>query len=200
VEAGCRGRSGLLWGLLSAWLRGRSLVMVGPHPPMRPRARYAPPALMQLRFTKPSRELPDRAVLPRVRGRLGRRGLVGSDRLAVLRAGLVAAFPVVLRASERLAGRLAAGRAEGWARAHARVVPFRREAGASPPGSYRIHRDGLVLWRPGHRPSLAASVVVGTGEPLGSRRRGRRDLGGESPSQSGVARQREPVSSPRRPR
>ena len=74
------------------------------------------------------------------------------------------------------------------------------EAGAWAPGSYRIHRDGLVLWRPEHRPSLAPSVGAGAGEPLESRCRGRRGSRGESPSQCGVARKREPVSSPRRPR
>ncbi len=133
-------------------------------------------------------------------GRIGWLGLVGSDGLAELRAGLVAAFPLVFGAGEGFAGGLAAGRAEGRGLAHGRVVPCPAEAGASAPGSYRIHRDGLVLWRPEHRPSLAPSVGAGAGEPLEAWCRGRRVSRGESPSQCGVARKREPVSSPRRPR
>jgi hypothetical protein len=43
---------------------------------------------------------------------LGDIGLVGRDRLAELRAGLVAALPVVLGAAEGFAGGLAAGRAD----------------------------------------------------------------------------------------
>ena len=47
------------------------------------------------------------------RGRLVRRvGLVGVDGLAELRAGLIAALPIVLGPAEGLAGRLAAGGAE----------------------------------------------------------------------------------------
>ena len=106
--------------------------------------------------------LPDRAS-----GLVGGFGFVGSDGLAELGAGLVSAFPLVFGASEGFAGRLAAGRAEGWAGAHARVVACRPQAGGLAPGSYRIHRDGLVLWRPGHRPSPVSSAEAGAGDPIG---------------------------------
>ena len=52
------------------------------------------------------------------------RGLVGLHRLAELRARLVAALPVVLGAAERLAGRLAAGRAERRRGHSTSVAPF----------------------------------------------------------------------------
>ena len=107
-------------------LAGRSgLGAFGGH---EPDGRYAARRVTQARFSPPSRVLPDRAsVLVR------RWWLVGSYRLAELGAGLVAAFPVVVGASEGLAGRLAAGRAQGRALAHVRVVPFRREVGRLPP-------------------------------------------------------------------
>ena len=52
--------------------------------------------------------------------RLDRGRLVGAHGLAELRARLVAALPVVFGPAERLAGRLAAGRAERRGCAHAR--------------------------------------------------------------------------------
>ena len=52
-----------------------------------------------------------------------RRRRVAADRLAVLRARLVAALPVVLRTAERLAGGLVAGRAQGRVGAHG-LTPF----------------------------------------------------------------------------
>jgi hypothetical protein len=124
--------------------------------------------------------------------------LVGADRLAELGAGLVAALPVVVGAGEGLARRLAAGRAEGCARAHAAGCSAKQELGAPPRsasigtvwcyGDLDIGRVPLPPWsreRGNHWDRGTESSVV-----LGANRRVERRS----------ADQREPVSSPRRPR
>jgi hypothetical protein len=67
-------------------------------------------------------------------------------------------------------------------------VPFWREGGALAPGSRRIHRARLVLWRPDIGRVSPPPWGRERGNHLGGRCRGRRAPRGESPPGCGVAR------------
>ena len=135
-----------------------------------------------------------------IQARAGGR-LVGSGRAGRTRCRPRSGIPSCGRG--RRGPRWRAGRRSGRGVGSALMVGLYRarpKQERSAPGSYRIHRDGLVLWRPGHRPSLARLRGGGSGGTIGSAAGSAAVPGANRRRQCGVARKREPVSSPRRPR